>query len=126
MKKKVLTALIAGALVAGGASAAYAGTGYTSYNTTVGKFNGSGYTGYQTQKTNGASAALESSTVGSNYKVDARVNGPKNGAWKRGVTDYTLYWLSNDNLSNSRVRVQFSTGITTSANVQVTGTWASN
>ena len=69
---RLMLALSAAALALGGVSA-YAGTTYTSYNTTVGMLNGNGYTGYQTKTTSSAAGNLRSGTVGGSHVVDARM-----------------------------------------------------
>ncbi len=125
-RKSVATAIVGGAVAISGAGAAYAGTTYRAYNTTVGCCNGSGYTAYQTQATTGASARLRSATVGGSYTVDARVEGPVDGDWDRNVGDNDDRWLQNDNSAGRSVRVQFSNDWNTTVAVQVTGDWRSN
>ena len=81
--------------------------------------------------TAGANGDLSSSSVGGNYKVDARMQDATsgvNGSWTRNVddsTDYVLYGNASHAKSDS-MRVQFSTDITTLVSVQVTGNWKSN
>lgn len=125
-RKSIATAVVAGVVVMSGAGAAYAGTTFSNYNTTVGCCNGSGWTGYQTQSTTGASSSLHSYSVGADYVVDARIDGPVDGAWDRDITDSDNRWLDNNNTSGKSVRVQFSNDLSTSVAVQVTGQWRSN
>ncbi|UQN31521.1 hypothetical protein [Brachybacterium kimchii] len=117
-----------GALLAlSGVSAAYAGTSYSSCNTTVGKFNGSGYTGYQTKSKSSTAGSLASSSVGGNYKVDARMKAASGtGGWVRDVTDSETRNLPNGVGAGKQARVQFSNDALTRVDVQVTGKWKSN
>lgn len=123
-----LIGVACGALLAlSGLSAVYAGTSYSSYNTTVGKFNGNGYTGYQTKSTSSKSGTLVSGFVGGNYKVDARMNAVSGtGAWVRDVSDNETRNLPNGVGAGRKARVQFSNDLFTRVDVQVTGKWKSN
>jgi hypothetical protein len=107
--------------------AVQAGTSWSSYNTTVGKFNGSGYTGYQTKASSGTYGELNSSVVGGSYTVDARMQASSGtGSWVRSVTDSDYRKLPNSVPSGLSARVEFSNDITTPVDVQVSGTWRSN
>ncbi len=113
-----------------GSTTIYAGSTYSSYNTTVGKLNGNGYTGFQTKSVSGANGNLKSVSVGGKYVVDARMqerNGTV-GAWVRNISDDTNYGLpgNSSHLKGDSVRVQFSNDWNTPVNVQVTGSWRSN
>ncbi|RFA32138.1 hypothetical protein CAI16_18980 [Virgibacillus dokdonensis] len=124
-KKLAVLGLAVGLLAIGGT--AQAGTSYSSYNTTVGKFNGNGYTGYQTKSSSGTYGDLRSNTVGGNYVVDARMQASSGtGSWVRNVTDNDTRSLPNSVARGSSARVQFSNDLTTPVNVQVTGSWRSN
>lgn len=124
-KKLAVLGLSVGLLALGGA--VQASTTYSSYDTTVGKFNGSGYTGYQTKTTSGAYGNLKSSSVGGSYTVDARMQASSGtGSWVRSVTDNDTRNLPNSVPSGTSARVQFSNDITTPVDVQVTGSWRSN
>lgn len=130
MKFKFKSLLLGVAICSIGSSMVYAGTSYSSYNTTVGRFNGSGYTGYQTKTTSGANGNLRSKSVGGSYVVDARMiesNGTA-ASWRRNITDNKNYALDGhySHKKGDRVRVQFSNDLTTPVNVQVTGSWKSN
>lgn len=125
-RRTLATVGVVVALGLAGAGVAQAGTTNVAYSTTVGASNGSGYTAYQTQSTTGAAAQLHSTTVGGKYVVDARVQGPQNGAWARNVTDNDSRLLSNLNASGKSVRIQFSNNLNTPVAVQVSGTWRSN
>lgn len=123
---RLMLALGAAALALGGVSA-NAGTTYTSYNTTVGKFNGNGYTGYQNKTTSSAAGNLRSGTVGGSHVVDARMQASAGtGAWARGVNDNESRTLTNSVGTGKSARVQFSTNWNTRVDVQVTGSWRSN
>lgn len=127
MKKNKLAVLglSVGLLAFGGA--VQAGTSYSSYNTTVGAFNGSGYTGYQTKTNSGTYGNLISGTVGGSYTVDARMQASSGtGSWVRSVTDNDYRSLPNSVPSRTSARVQFSNDLITPVNVQVSGTWRSN
>lgn len=126
MKKKlVVLSLSVGLMAFGGA--VQAGTSWSNYNTTVGKFNGSGYTGYQTKASSGTYGELNSSVVGGSYTVDARMQASSGtGSWVRSVTDNDYRTLPNSIPSGLSARVEFSNDITTPVDVQVSGTWRSN
>mgnify|MGYP004453715603 CR=1 FL=1 len=129
MKKILKGSIITGLIMVMFSTVAFAGTTYSYYNTTVGKFNGSGYSGYQTKVTSGANGLLKSSTVGGNYTVDARMSSTAgNGAWLRNVDDGTVAYLDSpvSQVNGCSVRCQFSNDITTPVDVQVTGYWKCN
>lgn len=124
-KKFAVLGLALGLLAVGGA--AEAGTSYSGYNTTVGKFNGSGYTAYQTKTTSGAYGNLNSTTVGGSYTVDARMQSSTGtGAWVRSVGDNDSRTLPNSVSSGRSARAEFSNDATTPVDVQVSGSWRSN
>ncbi|WJY26568.1 hypothetical protein [Sporosarcina trichiuri] len=126
MKKKMVVGFLAFVLLISGGALTKAGTAFTSYNTTVGKFNGSGYTSYQTKAKSSADGYLNSATVGGNYQVDARMNSSSGtGPWVR-IDDNRSYFLINSVKSGAAARVQFSNDLSTPVSVQVTGTWSSN
>lgn len=111
------------------ASASFAGTSFSGYNTTVGKFNGSGYSGYQTKSISGANGQIASTSVGGDYVVDVRMNSSKgDGSWLRNVTDGTNKEVPGNSAqtTGSSVRLQFSNNINTPVDVQVSGSWKSN
>lgn len=127
MKKNKLAVLgmAVGLLAFGGA--VQAGTSYSGYNTTVGKFNRSGYTGYQTKAESGKYGHLKSKSVGSSYVVDARMTASSGtGSWVRNVSDNDSRNLPNSVSKGKSTRVQFSNDLDTPVNVQVTGSWKSN
>lgn len=110
-------------------SAAMAGTSYSKYNTTVGRFNGNGYTSYQTKATAGANGYIKSTNVGGNYVVDVRMTSSSgNGSWVRDLDDQDNRSLpgSSKMKKNCSVRAQFSNDWNTPVAVQVAGTWKSN
>jgi hypothetical protein len=124
-KKLAVLGLAVGLMSIGGA--VEASTSYSSYDTTVGRFNGSGYSGYQTKTTSGAYGNLNSSSVGGSYTVDARMDATTGtGSWVRSVTDNDTRSLPNSVSSGNSARVEFSNDLTTPVNVQVTGSWRSN
>lgn len=111
-------------------TSAFAGTNFTSYNTTVRKFAGSGYTGYQVKAETGKNGALSSTSVGGDYVVSARMVNALGvtGAWTNSIGDnqsVTLY-SSERHVKAQQIRVEFSNKLTTPVDVQVTGTWKSN
>lgn len=128
--KKVKVLLVAMAVAVLGSVVTYAGTAYVSYNTTVGRLNGSGYTGYQSKSVSGANGDLRSGSVGGSYVVDARIidSAGHVGSWTRNIGDNGNYVLDGNvkHTSGDRVRVQFSNDWNTPVNVQVTGSWRSN
>lgn len=130
MKNKILKAIMATGMASMVFSmAAFAGTKYESYNTTVGKFNGNGYSGYQTKSSSGESGQISSTKVGGDYVVDARMNSRAgNGNWLGNLDDNEVRLLpGNDKLvKGTDVRVQFSNDWNTPVAVQVVGKWKSN
>ncbi|MGP7819743.1 hypothetical protein ACTXGU_21795 [Niallia sp. 01092] len=109
------------------AGAAQASYSYSSYDTTVGKFNGSGYTSYQKKSSSGQYGSLDSRTVGGAYTVDARMTASTGtGSWVRSVGDNDFRSLPNSISAGYDTRVQFSNDLDTPVNVQVTGYWKSN
>ncbi|MCI9188157.1 MAG: hypothetical protein HFH84_00740 [Lachnospiraceae bacterium] len=131
-KKAALRALVVPACLATLSLTAMAGNTYTSYDTTVGRFNGNGYSGTQTKETSGANGRIKSTSVGGGYSVDVRMqksNGSASGGWYRNLksstdTDYSVDGHVDQKHGDS-VRLQFSNDLTTSVDVQVTGTWIS-
>lgn len=108
---------------------AWAGTSYSTYSTTVGRFNGSGYTAYQTKSIAGANGYIKSTKVGGDYVVDVRMVSPSgNGSWLRDVDDTTSAYVpgKSSQLDGCQVRLEFSNDITTPVNTQVEGSWKSN
>lgn len=127
LRRSLLTAAGAALIGAAGIGIAMAGTTNVAYNTTVGASNGSGFTAYQTQATSGASGQLHSTSVGSSYVVDARMDGPSDSDWIRNVTDNDSRVLTgNDNNSGDRVRLQLNNDASTPVSVQVSGSWRTN
>lgn len=129
LRKLFVAGVAAVAVLGGGLTAAHAGTSYTGYNTTVGKFNGNGYSGTQTKSATDRSGDLRSTSVGGNYKVDARMEGVNVGVpgtpWVR-VDDNVTRKLSNVIHRGNKVRVRFSNDAGTRVDVQVRGSWRSN
>lgn len=107
-----------------GTTSAVAGTSFREYSTTVGKFNGKGYTSYQTKSYSDKAGDLRSSSVGGNYKVDARMI--PEGVGISGVTDNSEYKLNTNLDSGKSARVELNNGVFTRVDVQVSGTWRSN
>lgn len=130
MKMKALKGIVATSIaVMTLGTAAYAGTSYESYNTTVGKFNGNGYTDYQKKSTAGIDGYIKSTKVGGSYVVDVRMNSSAgNGSWARGLDDNDERSLPGNSKmkKNDNIRVQFSNDWNTPVAVQVAGTWKSN
>ena len=88
-----------------------AGTSYTSYNTTVGRFNGNGYSQYQTKAIGGANGYILSGVVGANYTVDVRMNCSKgNASWLRDLDDNQSKYLPGyyKQTAGESIRLQFS------------------
>lgn len=129
MKKMLKAVAVAGAAVMLIGTTAFAGENYSTYNTTVGKINGNGYSGYQTKAISGANGYIRSTSVGGDYQVDVRMNGANgNGAWLRNVDDGTNAEIPGNSKQkkDDSVRLQFSNDLTTTVDVQVSGSWKSN
>ncbi len=127
VKKKLMVGILAVGMLFSGAMAANAGTTWSGYNTSVAPLNGSGYTGYQTKAVDGATAYLNSGSVGGGYKVDARtLSSGSAGTWRRDVVGGNSYNLNNNHYKGTSLRVQFSNDLATRVSVQVVGSWISN
>ncbi|EHJ02187.1 hypothetical protein CDLVIII_5719 [Clostridium sp. DL-VIII] len=127
MKRKI--AIILGMALISSSVTAFASS-YGSYNTTVGKIAGYGYSGYLQQITTGASPSVDSTYVGGDYLVSVRAqddNG-NTGSWTSDLGDDTCCYLSVSNkfLKDDNVRLQFKNNLSTTVNVQVSGTWATH
>ncbi len=127
-KRGMGVAIVVAVGLAFGGTAAWAGTTYSTYSTTVASVGGYGYTAYQTKATSGAAANLQSSNVGGSYQVSARTNSPYNvGTWTGYVVDDgTNHNLQNPTASGSNIRAQFKNRPQTVVSVQVDGRWRSN
>lgn len=125
MKRRVSVPLLS-ALTLGVATAAFAGSTYAGFSTTVGAYNGSGYTSYQTKAISGARGNVITTSVGGSYKVDARMQSSSGtGDWQRNLTDGDSRELQNNISARKLARVQFSNDLTTRVSVQVAGSWRS-
>lgn len=129
MKKKIVA--LTGVMAIAASVSVLAGTSYTGYDTTVGRFNGSGYTGYtQTKTVSGGNGTIASGTVGGNYVVDVRMQDSQgnSGAWARDIGDNDTAPLDGHiyHSKGDSMRLHFSNDIDTSVNVQVTGEWKSD
>lgn len=128
MKKKM--GILFAAILVSSSITAFAGTTYSVYDLTVGRFNGSAYTGYQDKAVTGSAAGLVSEFVGGNYTLDVRQVGANGntGDWKRNVGDSQQSSIDGDagQTAGSSVRLQFSNSLTTIQNIQTNGTWKSN
>ncbi|MCY7290254.1 MAG: hypothetical protein LH624_18930 [Cryobacterium sp.] len=71
-KRSLTTAVVAVALVAGGAGAANAGTTLIGFNTTAPKFGGAAYSGLQTKTISRRAGLLSQGGVGGNYSINAK------------------------------------------------------
>ncbi|WP_352403399.1 hypothetical protein [Kandleria vitulina] len=126
IKKTVLTTGLSVMMMT---SAAMAGSSYSKYNTTVGRFNGNGYTGYQKKSISGANGNIRSTNVGGDYVVDVRMSSSSgNGSWVRNLDDKDNRSLSGSSKMKKgcSVRAHFSNDWNTPVSVQVTGSWKSN
>lgn len=119
-------AVMALAILGAGVSTAHADYGTQGYNTTVGRVNGNGYSGSERKSFTDDSGKIYSSTVGGNYRVDARMIS-QSGTWLGSgwarIDDGTQAPLTNWLTAGTWVRIQFSNDVTTPVNVQVTGSW---
>lgn len=116
-------------LTAAFTGSAMAGTAYTDYNTTVGRFNGNGYSKSQTKAIGGANGYILSGVVGANYTVDVRMNCNKgNASWLRDLDDNQSKWLPGyyKQTAGESIKLQFSNDLLTPVAVQVDGRWKSN
>ncbi|MGY5765147.1 hypothetical protein ACXET9_08100 [Brachybacterium sp. DNPG3] len=124
---KLIASVMLGLVMCGGMGAAYAGTSYKSFSTTVPRINGSGYTSYQTKSISNANVQILSLTVGGDHVVDARVQGPYFGSssWKRNLGDGKNINFTNKFKKGESVRLQFSNDLLTLQELQVEGKWRS-
>lgn len=107
----------------------FAGTTFTSFSLELPGFNGSIYTKDQVKKTTGATGEITKFKSGAKANVDARmIDKDKDaGSWTRNLTSGN-YVLEGDSTlkAGEIVRAQFSSNITTSVSVFISGEWKSN
>ncbi|MCQ4925156.1 hypothetical protein CIW83_05345 [Tissierella sp. P1] len=127
MKQKGNVSMLLIALIIMGSVSAYAGTSWSSFSTTVPRFNGSGYTSYQTKSISSEDAEVDIDYVGGDYEVDIRlVSQNRNSKWERNVVDGMFFYIPNSVQAGERCRLEISNDLSTPVKVQVEGEWRSN
>ena len=128
MKKKVLGAVVGVMVMASGVNA-FAGTTAVVFNLSLPGFNGNISTESQTKSTSGATGNISSFNAGSTGNVDARMiddNG-NNGSWTRKLSSGSYDLSSHSKHTNgTSVRAQFSSDLTTTVGVTISGSFKSN
>ena len=110
---------------------AFAATDFSGFSFSLPGFNGSKYTAYQKKTTTGATGEVEDYKSGAKANVDARMIDKDGdaGPWTRnlnqGASSYVLEGKSTLK-ENEDVRAQFSSDITTTVAVDISGKWRSN
>lgn len=130
MKLKVGVAVLSLTMMASTMSV-FAASSFSNFSFSLPGFNGSKYTSYQTQVTTGATGEVENYTSGAKANVDARMIDKDGdaGAWTRnlnqGSSSYVLEGKSTLK-AGDQVRAQFSSDISTTVAVDISGKWKSN
>ncbi len=128
MKKGLIAGALSMGLLLSGAIVTQAGTNWeTNISVYVPNHNGSGgNTQYQTKATSGADAGLYlHATQG--VTLDVRTKGDSGSAsWKRNVSGGNTYSLSSVTQSGLRERLEFSSDLLESTNVNAVLDWRSN
>lgn len=128
-KKLVTGVVILSAVALGAPLAAYAGTTYGSYSTTIPKFGGSAYSGNQTKAVSNQTGIVKVSRVGADRAVGVRIqksDGSDQGKAVYEVTGGSTVPVKNSISKGSKVRLQFWGNVVWPVSVQVSGTWKSN
>ena len=129
MKRRVARLLGAAAMgISVMVTAAYAGTSYQSFSTTVPPLSGKGYTSYQSKTYAGRPADVRTSSVGGNHLVDLSLNS-RDGKWStvvHDVGDNRHVALNNTFSKGVKVRLVAHNAWNTYVSVQVSGKWRSN
>lgn len=128
MKMKIGSILL-GTMIVTSALTAFAGSTHEGYSIQVPRLNGSAYTNTQTKVTQGAAAGLKSTNTGG-YNVDVRMRDSNNnsGDWARNIRNIDSRAIDGaaEHKAGDKVRLQFSSDITTTVNTSAQGTWRSN
>lgn len=109
--------------------AAAAGTTYSGFSVTIGKFGGNGYTANQTKAASGGSGNVNISFVGNNYQVGASMLRSDNV--QEGTKRYNLgagysATLPNSISAGKAVKMKLWGNPVWPVAVQANGTWRSN
>lgn len=130
MKLKISVAVLALTMMASTMSV-FAATSFSNFKFSLPGFNGSKYTSYQTQVTTGATGEIENYSSGAKANVDARMIDKEGdtGDWARNLNQGSQSYELEGNSTlraGEQVRAQFSSDITTSVAVNISGMWKSN
>lgn len=132
-QKKAFSSLLSGAALTAAlvsrAAAAYAGTGYESFSTTIGAGGTAAYTGSQTKATSNASGNFAPSFIGASRTISARQYRNSDGARgteRTGVAAGDNVTQPNSFSAGNGVRTEIAGNFTWSTSTQVDGTWRSN
>lgn len=131
-KKKIASGLtglaIVGALV-GGSTAAFAGTSYTNFSTTVGSFGSAAYSNSQTKSSTSATGYSNPTFIGAGRTVSSRMYRNSDGARgteHTGVSAGSTVPQENSFGSGQTVRTEFAGNPTIPTSTQIDGRWKSN
>lgn len=130
-RKALLSLALAGAMCAGGAIAANAGTSYVGYSVAVPAGNGAGDSAAQTKANSNATGYVKVSGLGcTNKPVDMamkQVSGGVLGDWVHiSSANNVAKGLNNEIDSGKTVKLHISSLWTTPVVCEVSGTWKSN
>lgn|GEM_PF-2441871 len=135
MTKKSMKAKIGGTVLALTIMATsmnvFAGTTYSGFSFNLPGFNGSKTTANQTKTTTGASGDIKNYKSGAKANVDARMIDADGdaGPWTRNLNQnsstYSLDGRSNQK-AGEKIAAEFSSDITTTVGVDISGDWRSN
>lgn len=131
--RRTLVSLLSGltltAVLVGGAGVAYAGTGYSSFSTTIGVGGTAAYTGSQTKTTSNAAGNFAPSFIGVGRTISARQyrnSDGAQGAERTGVAAGDNVTQPNSFSAGNGVRTQVAGNFTWPNSTQVDGSWRSN
>ena len=131
-KRKIAMGLtgfaVAGVLV-GSAGAAFAGTSYTNFSTTVGAAGSAAYSNSQTKSTTSATGSVNPTFIGAGRTVSARMYRNSDGAQgteHTGVSAGSTVPQENKFGSGQTVRTEFAGNWTWTNSTQIDGRWKSN
>jgi len=110
---------------------AFAGTTYVGFSFNLPGFNSSKYTAAQTKTTMGSTGEISSYSTGASANVDARMVNQDDSAanWTRNLNKNATYYTlegSATHKANDNIRAQFSSDITTTVGVDISGKFRSN
>lgn len=129
MRKLLAGGLLAGILLAGGATAAHAGTSYVNYTAIMPRFQQATYIGPQTKTYTNTASNLQIYSVGSTYTANAKTQNSAGaqGAELKGLDQgtYNLGW-ANPSVAGTNAWLVMTCNTWTTVDVAASIAWRSN